>query len=126
MTQSKLPIGSNVMVFGANIQGRHGAGAALYAVRHHGAIYGQPRGRQGSSYAIVTKELRPKHPKVTLGYIRSGVQEFLEYARENPELTFNVTRIGCGLAGFTDEQIAPMFKGHPSNCVMPKEWKNFL
>lgn len=116
---------NTIFLFGANVQGRHGAGAALYAWQNHGAIYGQPRGLQGNSYAIVTKELRRDHPKITLAYIASEVNEFLKYARLHPELTFNVTRIGCGLAGFTDEQIAPLFKDHPFNCKMPKEWEKF-
>lgn len=117
---------TNIMVFGSNVQGRHGAGAALYAWQHHGAVYGRPRGHHGNSYAIVTKELRRDHPKITLTYIKSGVDEFLNYARLHPELTFNVTRIGCGLAGFKDNQIAPMFKNHPPNCQMPPEWEPYL
>jgi hypothetical protein len=88
-----------------------------------GAIQGQPSGRQGQSYAIITKELRPDYPPVTLDQVRAGVNEFLVYAREHPFEKFQVTRIGCGLAGFTEEQIAPMFWFAPPNCDLPEGWR---
>ena len=111
-------ISNRVFVFGSNRQGRHGKGAALAAVRHHGACYGQAEGLQGQSYAIVTKELRVDQPTVTLEEVAAGVARFLRFAAEHPELTFNVTAIGCGLAGFTPEQIKPLFVGHTSNVLL--------
>lgn len=110
-----------IFVFGSNLAGRHGKGAALYAKIHHGAIYGQGIGRQGNSYAIPTKDknLRP----LPLYEIRKYVGQFIEYARSNPKETFQVTRIGCGLAGYKDFEIAPMFEYAPDNCVLPKEWQ---
>ena len=107
-----------IFVFGSNREGRHGKGAASLARQYHGAIYGQPRGLQGRSYAIITKELRRGYPAVTLQEIRLGVNEFLDFATRNPTFTFYVTRIGCGLAGFTEIQIAPMFLFAPANCKL--------
>lgn len=112
-----------IFVFGSNRQGRHGAGAALVARSMHGAIYGQAEGRQGSSYAIVTKELRPNYPPVTLAEVKEGVDRFLAYAQDHPELKFHVTEIGCGLAGFHVGQVAPLFAGAPANCILPEGWR---
>lgn len=108
-----------IFVFGSNRQGRHGKGAALHARQRWGAIYGQAEGLQGDSYAIITKELRKDRPPVTLDEVQSGVSRFLEFAWANPGMIFNVSPIGCGLAGFSPSQIAPMFYGHPKNVVMP-------
>jgi hypothetical protein len=111
---------SDIFVFGSNLAGIHGAGAALYAVIHHGAIYGQGIGLQGNSYALPTKDKRIK--TLPLKDIKVFVSDFLNFAKSHPEMTFNVTRIGCGLAGYTDADISPMFKGAPQNCVLPVEW----
>jgi len=109
-----------IFVFGSNLAGRHGKGAALCAVREHGAIYGQGKELQGRSYAIPTKDhvMRP----LPLTDIKRHVEEFIKFAKEHPEMIFNVTRIGCGLAGYKDEEIAPMFKGAPENCKLPEGW----
>lgn len=104
-----------IFTFGSNTQGRHGAGAALYARMHHGARYGQARGLQGNSYAIVTKELRRSHPPVALDDVRREVIEFIAFAASRPTWLFKVTPVGCGLAGFSPEDVAPMFRGAPSN-----------
>jgi hypothetical protein len=112
-----------VFVFGSNRQGRHGAGAALEAKRRFGAVTGQAEGRQGRSYAVITKELRRDMPAVTLKEIKEGVDRLLQHARENPEDTFMVTPVGCGLAGFSPKEIAPMFAGHPKNMLLPVEFK---
>lgn len=111
-----------VFTFGSNREGRHGKGAALEAALRHGAIYGQAEGLQGRSYAIITKELRSWQPAVFLGEIREGVKRFLEFAATHPDWTFNVTPIGCGLAGFSPEEIAPLFRGAPSNVKLPPEF----
>lgn len=109
-----------IFVFGSNLAGRHGAGAALYARKHHGAIYGRGVGRQGNSYAIPTKDekLRTR----SLDQIALDVDVFLAYARQNPDLSFQITAIGTGLAGYMHEQIAPMFRDAPANCTLPPEW----
>ncbi len=109
-----------IFVFGSNLAGRHGKGAALTAVKEHGAQYGVGRGRRGNSYAIPTKDEQIQ--TLPLWVIELEVQEFIEYARMHPDETFFVTRIGCGLAGYTSQQIAPMFKNAPSNCRLDDEW----
>lgn len=108
-----------VFVFGSNRQGRHGKGAAKEAACKFGAIHGQPEGLQGKSYAIITKELRSERPPVTLDLIADGVQRFISFARSHPEMIFLVTPIGCGLAGFRAEQVAPLFAGSPENVQLP-------
>lgn len=109
-----------IFVFGSNTAGRHGKGAALEAVQRHGAIYGKGVGIQGRSYAIPTKDHYLR--SLSLLKIRPYVDQFLKFARDNPKLEFFVTRIGCGLAGYKDADIAPMFENAPSNCTLPKEW----
>jgi hypothetical protein len=108
-------------VFGSNLAGRHGKGAALHAKREHRAVHGVGVGRTGNAYAIPTKDaaLRPLPLSGIMGY----VLEFLRYAKAQPDLRFEVTRIGCGLAGYTDAQIAPMFADAPANCDLPQGWR---
>jgi hypothetical protein len=112
-----------IFVFGSNLAGRHGAGAALEARQRYGAVYGVAEGLQNYSYGIATKDhgLKPR----ALEDIQASVETFLAFARETPELTYQVTRIGCGLAGFTDTQIGPMFAGAPANCELPVNWEQF-
>ena len=109
-----------IFVFGSNLAGRHGKGAALEARQKHGAIYGQGIGLQGCSYGIPTKDENIR--TLPLNEIHDYVDEFIEFASMRPDLQFNVTRIGCGLAGYQDKDIAPMFKDAPSNCVLPESW----
>jgi hypothetical protein len=110
----------HIFVFGSNLAGIHGRGAALIAKTKHGAVQGYGEGHHGNSYAIPTKNARlaPRD----LSNIHAAVLRFIEYAKERPKMNFFVTRIGCGLAGFTDAQIAPMFATAPSNCKLPKGW----
>lgn len=114
---------TSIFVFGSNLAGRHGKGAALTAKLYHGAIYGQGIGRQGNSYAIPTKDNMLR--TLSLHTIENHVMNFKEYARQHPKLSFFVTRIGCGLAGYTDKEIAPMFKNAPDNCQLPPSWRTF-
>lgn len=124
MSKSQLArlaaLGAPVFVFGSNRAGRHGAGAALYARNNRGAIYGQGEGRQGHSYGIPTKdrELKP----LPLHDIAEHVKRFLAYAAEHPGETFQVTAIGCGLAGYRPHQIGPMFADAPGNCDLCEEF----
>lgn len=113
---------SEIFVFGSNLAGRHGAGAARFALEHKGAIYGQGEGFQGQSYGIATKDdwLRTRG----LVEIERSVIEFLEFARTRPDLTFDITPIGCGLAGYRRAQIRPMFEGMPVNCRFNKTWED--
>ena len=106
-----------VFVFGSNLDGMHGGGAAWIAYRQFGAVMGQGVGLQGQSYAIPTMQ-------GGVETIKPYVDEFIEFARQHPELFFFVTRIGCGIAGFTDNQISPLFKGALGidNVCLPKRW----
>lgn len=113
---------SDVFVFGSNTQGRHGKGAALHAKKYYGAVYGQASGRQGNSYAIITKELRPNYPPVTLADVEREVSTFLEYIKNTPDDLFHLTKIGCGLAGFVEEDIKGMFKIRSKNLILPEGW----
>lgn len=110
-----------VFVFGSNLMGKHGAGAAKYAVAKLGAIYRREVGRQGCSYAIPT--LDRILTKLPLEEIKKHVDEFIQYAIEHNDEDFFLTRIGTGLAGFRDEEIAPMFKNAPPNVIRPIGWE---
>lgn len=118
------PIDNRIFVFGSNLAGRHGAGAALFARKQRGAIYGQARGLQGQSYAIPT--LNARFQQRLLDDIMVDVGVFLEFALAHPELHFQVTPIGTGLAGFDHAEIALLFRGAPANCDMPSEWADLL
>lgn len=113
---------SAIFVFGSNLAGRHGKGAALYALQHHGAIYGQGIGRQGNSYAIPTKDANLQ--TLSLEYIRHYIGLFIDYARYNHDDVFMLTPIGTGLAGYSREQIYSLLKQFdvPSNVLFTKEW----
>lgn len=113
---------TRIFVFGSNEAGRHGKGAALYALQHHGAVYGQPRGLQGNSYAIPTKDHDLRVLKLSL--IKVYVDTFVQFAKDHPELEFDLTPIGCGLAGYSREQIRPMFKDISENVHFLKEWED--
>lgn len=114
---------SIIFVFGSNLAGIHGVGAAEDAVKYWGAIYGLGIGRQGNSYAIPTKN---HHIKTRpLKYIEHDVKQFLAYAWAHPELDFQVTRIGCGYAGYMDKDIAPMFKDATPNVHLPLGWREW-
>ena len=108
---------NEIFVFGSNLSGMHGGGAALLAHRKFGAIWGQGVGLQGQSYGIPTMQ-------GGVETIRPYVDEFIEFAKQHPELIFLVTRIGCGIAGFTNEEISPLFeKAHDAeNIVLPPNW----
>lgn len=115
---------TDIFVFGSNLAGRHGAGAALYAAKMHGAIYGQGVGHQGRSYGIPTKDENIE--TLPLDHIVDYVAGFIDFARVNPHLTFYVTPIGCGLAGYKREQIRPMFADMPDNCRFAETWEDLI
>lgn len=108
---------NEVFVFGSNLRGLHGGGAAYVAYKQFGAVMGQGVGFQGQSYAIPTMQ-------GGVDTIRPYVDEFILFAKGHPELTFLVTRIGCGIAGFTNNEISPLFaKAHNiDNIVLPEGW----
>lgn len=110
-----------IFTFGSNLKGVHGKGAALTARRSYGAQVGVGEGLTGNAYAIPTKDHQLKPRK--LEDIAKSVEEFKEFARKYPNLSFKVTKIGCGLAGFSEDQIKPMFKDSPQNCELPHGWR---
>ena len=113
-----------VFVFGSNLAGRHGKGAALHALHHYGAVYGNGRGAQGRSYAIPTKDADLR--TLALNEIEQYVQEFIAYASLRPRVLFLLTAVGCGLAGYFPTDIAPMFRDAPKNVRFPKEFLKVL
>lgn len=113
-----------IFVFGSNLRGAHGKGAALFAKKNHGAVYGVGRGLQGNSYAIPTKDHNLK--TLPLSEISFYVHSFLLFAKENTDMVFNVTPIGCGLAGYRYSDIAPMFKDCPLNVRLPREFQEVI
>lgn len=115
---------SLIFVFGSNLRGAHGAGAAAYAHSTYGARMGEGIGLTGKAYAIPTKNENIR--TMLLGNIYPHVLEFKRFAILNPELMFKVTRIGCGLAGYRDSDIAPMFRGSPLNCSFDTNWHAVL
>lgn len=119
-----VPSDGVIFVFGSNLAGRHGAGAALAAILKYGAVYWEGDGHHGQSYAIPTKD--QNIARMTLDQIRPYVERFVAYANAHPSEKFFVTRIGCGLAGNDDRDIAPMFKGCGDNCSFANEWRRYL
>lgn len=112
---------NEIFVFGSNLEGNHGGGAARTAHNKFGAIWGQGVGLQGQSYAIPTM-----HGGVH--EISPYIDEFIKFAQSNPNLTFFVTRIGCGIAGFHDSEIAPLFAAAKDieNIFLPKSFWSYL
>lgn len=112
---------NEIFVFGSNVNGKHCSGAARIAFDKFGAIWGKGVGVQGNSYAIPTME---GNMQVLYAYIC----DFIEYARTHPKKIFLVTRIGCGIAGYKDEQIAPMFANalNIQNILLPRSFMDVL
>ncbi|WP_300814407.1 hypothetical protein [uncultured Bacteroides sp.] len=110
-----------IFVFGSNLQGSHGGGAALLAWKKWGAVWGQGNGLQGRTYGIPTMHGGPAE-------IKPYVDEFIAFAREHRELTFLVTEIGCGIAGFRPADIAPLFRDAVSveNIHLPQRFWEVL
>ena len=108
---------NEIFVFGSNLAGAHGGGAAYTAYRKFGAIWGQGVGLQGQSYALPTMQ-------GGVETIKPYVDEFIAFAKAHPELIFLVTRVGCGIAGFTNEEISPLFSAAHDvpNIVLPLGW----
>lgn len=111
----------DIFVFGSNLQGLHSGGAASVAFTRFGAVWGQGTGLQGQSYAIPTMQ-------GGVETIKPYVDQFIELAREWDQNTFYVTRIGCGIAGFTDEEIAPLFDEAYDlyNVRLPKSFSDII
>ncbi|MBO4692726.1 MAG: hypothetical protein J5604_08165 [Bacteroidales bacterium] len=112
---------NEIFVFGSNLGGKHGGGAARYAYENFGAVWGEGVGLHGQTYAIPTMQ-------GGVETIKPYVDEFIKFAKQHKDLTFLVTRIGCGIAGFTDEEIAPLFKKalEVENILLPGSFMKFL
>ena len=109
---------NQVFVFGSNAAGAHGGGAARLAMERFGAVWGEGHGLHGQSYAIDTMS--------GLATIGAEVATFLSFAAEHPELEFLVTEVGCGIAGYRPEQIAPLFRGAGRNVRLPERFAALL
>ena len=112
---------NEIFVFGSNLAGEHGGGAARLAYNFFGAKWGKGVGLQGQSYAIPTMQ-------GGVETIKPYVDEFILFAKQHPEYKFLVTRIGCGIAAFTQEEIAPLFKDavDVENVILPKDFVEVL
>ena len=110
-----------VFVFGSNLSGMHGGGAAATAHRCFGAVWGKGVGLYGQSYAIPTMQGGVKT-------VKPYVDEFIKFAKNHPELRFLVTKIGCGIAGFREEQIAPLFAEavDVKNIILPRDFVEII
>lgn len=116
-----------IYVFASNVQGRHGKGTARIALLHHGAIYGQGEGLQGSSYAIPTRTfINGRITTLPIDDIAAAVGRFREFACQHMEWKFGLVPIGCGNAGYTPEQMAPLFRWMPTNVIHPPEFLEVL
>jgi hypothetical protein len=114
---------NEIFVFGSNTVGKHGKGAALRAIKNFGAVYGIGEGLSGKAYGIPTKD--SKLYVLSLLTIEKYVRRFLKFATDHPELTFLVTKIGCGLSYYKPIDIAPMFFDDyginpPKNVILPR------
>lgn len=110
-----------IFVFGSNQAGRHGLGAALYARDHCGAKLGQGFGLQGRTYAIPTKDWNLV--RLPIESIAFFIDTFKKFAKDHMHEVFFVSKIGCGLAGYKEADIIPLFKDAPANCKLPVGWR---
>ena len=112
---------NEIFVFGSNLQGYHGGGAARLAMNQWGTVWGQGTGLQGQTYAIPTMQ-------GGIGTIRPYIDQFIKFAQNDPERTFLVTEIGCGIAGFRPADIAPLFKNaiNIPNIWLPQRFWEIL
>lgn len=118
-------LANQIFVFGSNSLGYHTGGASGTARKKFGAVWGQPEGLQGQSYAIPVdfgKGVRKDNE------VKESVSRFLTFTKEHPELFFFVTRIGCGMGGYRDEEMAQFFKGalELKNICLPKSFVDAL
>jgi hypothetical protein len=123
--QSMFVSKREIFVFGSNLAGRHGKGAAAVALRHYGAIYGQGEGLQGNAYALPTKDTRLK--TISLHNLVYHIETFARCASKYKDYDFLVTKIGCGLAGYRVDDIAPLFEYVKlDNVYLPQEFIDYL
>ncbi|WP_194419978.1 A1S_2505 family phage non-structural protein [Microbacterium abyssi] len=109
---------NEIFVFGSNAGGLHGGGAARVAHERFGAVWGEGHGHHGQSYAIDTMS--------GLDVLASEANDFVAYAAARPDLRFLLTPVGCGIAGYTPEEVAPLFTGLPDNVTVPASFAPYL
>jgi hypothetical protein len=114
----------DIFVFGSNLSGNHTGGAARYAHEKRGAVMGVGEGLTGECYALPT--VGEDFHTMTLAKVKEHVNTFLKVANRRDDLDFQVTRVGCGIAGFKDADIAPLFADAPPNCSFDEKWEEFL
>lgn len=105
---------NGVFVFGSNVEGDHGAGAALTALHRFGAVTGVGEGLQGQSYGLPTME--------GIESFREAAGRFVHFAAAHPECDFYLTKVGCGIAGYGEDEVAPMFADASPNVIKPAGW----
>jgi len=112
---------NQIFIFGSNLNGAHGAGAARQAHDDFGAEYGVGEGVTGQSYAFPT--LNKNMQKVPTEALEASRDKLFAFAQANPQLEFLLTKVGCGLAGFPEEEMESLFDVVPENIIKPKEWR---
>lgn len=123
-----LPVDDEIFVFGSNVQGFHGLGAAKLAAQQYGAVERVGHGLQGQSYAVATRYWdfsSRRMMTLSLDVIKNHVDKFVKFTKDNPHLKFWVSGVGCGYAGYRASDIAPMFK-EAINCSFPHTWEQSL
>lgn len=115
---------NEIFVFGSNLSGIHGSGAARVALQKFQAMWGNGVGLYGKSYAIPTKD--ENIITMPIKEIAPFVRAFKATANMFDKNIFIVTKIGCGLAGYNSEDIAPLFKGSPTNCMFHEDWRKYI
>jgi hypothetical protein len=118
---------NEIFVFGSNLAGNHAGGAAWLAFQKFGAVRGQGQGMAGQTYALPTldENMRPLILDEYVNVVKTFpkyVREFKDTARRLPALTFYLTKVGCGIAGFSEDEIKPFFADCPENVVKPEGW----
>ena len=112
---------NEIFVFGSNQRGAHAGGAARLAKEKFGAQEGVGEGLTGQSYAFPT--LTANFEKVSRASLEASRDRFFAIARLNPDKTFLLTKVGCGIAGFTEDEIRPLFESAPANVILPEDWR---
>lgn len=122
MSHLHTPSDDRIFVFGSNMHGMHGGGAARYALTLLQAEWGVHEGITGRTYALPTCDV----PGVPLSLLQVSfyVKRFMAHASGHPEIRFFVSEIGCGLAGFNERDVIPLFRGAPTNCDLPPGWRD--
>jgi len=112
---------NQIFIFGSNGLGKHIGGAARQAFEKFGAQMGVSEGWCGQAYAFPT--LNKHFQKCSMRQLRASRDRLFKVCEQNPEYEFLLTKIGCGIAGFKDAEIKPLFDVHPINLTMPIEWQ---